>query len=110
LIDELINECKGIIPFNDLKIAKEYNEHKEWGVAVEHLYFTISELGLTVNERIFEQFRKCIWSMPGFGDNILKSLLNDHVSMAITAQQGDAPEPDLCRSCLSETTSRPGDL
>ena len=28
----------------------------------------------------------------------------------INAQQGDAPEPDSCRSCLSGTTSRPGDL
>ena len=26
------------------------------------------------------------------------------------AQQGDAPEPDSCRSCFSAATSRPGDL
>ena len=27
-----------------------------------------------------------------------------------SAQQGDAPEPDSCRLCLMDTTSRPGDL
>ena len=27
-----------------------------------------------------------------------------------SAQQGDAPEPDSCRSCLTDTTSRPGHL
>ncbi len=32
------------------------------------------------------------------------------LSLNKSAQQGDAPEPDSCRSCLSAATSRPGDL
>ena len=37
-------------------------------------------------------------------------LLYKTLKIALSAQQGDAPEPDSSRSCLSETSSRPGDL
>jgi hypothetical protein len=41
----------------------------------------------------------------------LRSLIKHFKFNTMTiAQQGDAPEPDSCRSCLSGTTSRPGDL
>jgi hypothetical protein len=39
-----------------------------------------------------------------------KQIIDMSLSNLKIAQQGDAPEPDSCRSCLSETTSRPGDL
>ncbi len=72
--------------------------------------FLISGISMGDPLRLIKIFEKhYIFDFYNGRSNIHYIYINNENSKP-SAQQGDAPEPDSCRSCLSEAISRPGDL
>jgi hypothetical protein len=45
------------LPTNDKEKLKEYLDHREWGIAYEHLCATIRDLGILIEESDFEEIK-----------------------------------------------------
>jgi len=67
IVGEFIEACRGQVAMPDIDIATDYNNNREWGLALDHIMDSILEDDLAVKITALSAMVKCVVAMNGYG-------------------------------------------
>lgn len=73
-IKSIVEHISGL-PKRDLLIVLEYLEYNEWGLALDHLCYTLDEEDIQISEPIFQQIKDVSIQM-GIWENIRDQIID----------------------------------